>query len=46
VIKNQERSIVMRRRSSISEVEVYIQLLEWLAEVRRGWGVFIASADL
>jgi hypothetical protein len=26
----------MRRRSSRSEVEVYFQLLEWLAEVRRG----------
>jgi hypothetical protein len=25
-------------RSSRSEVEVYFQLLEWLAKVRRGWG--------
>jgi hypothetical protein len=28
----------MRRRSSKSEAEVYFQVLEWLAEVRRGWG--------
>jgi hypothetical protein len=37
VLKNQERSLGIRRRSSIYEVEVYFQVLEWPAEVRRGW---------
>jgi hypothetical protein len=36
MLKNQERSLEMRRRSSRSEVEVYFQVLEWPAEVRRG----------
>jgi hypothetical protein len=37
VLKNQERNLGIRRRSSRSEVEYYFQLLEWPAEVRRGW---------
>jgi hypothetical protein len=38
VLKNEGRRLEMRRMSSRSEVEVYFQVLEWLAEVRRGWG--------
>jgi hypothetical protein len=45
MLKNQERSLGMRR-SSRSEVEVYFQVLEWLAEVRRDGGLFIAPTDL
>jgi hypothetical protein len=38
VLKNQERSLGMRRRSTRSEVEVYFKLLEWPAKVKWGWG--------
>jgi hypothetical protein len=38
VHKNQERSFGMRRRSSISEVEVSFECLEWPAEPRGEWG--------
>jgi hypothetical protein len=43
VLKNQERSLGMRRRSSKSEVEVYFQVLEWPAEIEEGWGSIYSS---
>jgi hypothetical protein len=38
VLKNQERSLKMRRRRSRSEVEVSFKCLEWPAEPRGEWG--------
>jgi hypothetical protein len=35
VLRNQERSLVMRRRSSRSKLEVCFKVLEWPAKVWR-----------